>query len=177
MIETKKLFLRAITQKDAERINLLVNDIAITSTTLRIPYPSSIEDTNTWIENHRRNCKSGDQAVFGIILKETNELIGVISLDINKSDENAELGYWIGKHYWRNGYCTEAAEAMMNYGFETLGLHKIFAQHMKDNMSSGRVMKKIGMKHEGSLKQHVKKDGSFKDTEIYGLIADNQKKG
>lgn len=168
--ETKRLLLRSIELSDAERINLLVNDKEITSTTLRIPYPSSMEDTQKWIETHHKNCEKGDQAVFGIILKDINKIIGVISLDINNQHENAELGYWIGKSYWRNGYCTEAAEAILKFGFQQLKLHRIFAFHMKENSSSERVMQKIGMKYEGLLKHHIKKDGNFKDIKVYGII-------
>lgn len=170
MLETKRLMLRPIELSDVERINFLVNDKEITSTTLRIPYPSSIDDTKNWIEDHRKNCEKGDQFVFGIILKDTNEIIGVISLDINRQHENAELGYWIGKRYWRNGYCTEATEAIIKFGFQELKLHRIFGVSMKENVASGRVMQKIGMKYEGSLKHHIKKDGDFKDIEVYGMI-------
>jgi len=107
MIETNRLILREIDISDAVRINILVNDKKITSTTASIPYPSMLEDTKIWIEEHRKNCAAGKQTVFGVVLKRTDEIIGVVSLDINMQHEQAELAYWIGCEYWKNGYCTE----------------------------------------------------------------------
>ncbi len=60
------------------------------------------------------------------------------------------------------GYCTEAAEAVVWYGFEVLGLNRIYACHFKRNPASGRVVRKIGMTHEGCLRQHVKKWGGLR---------------
>ena len=59
----------------------------------------------------------------------------------------------------------------MGYGFETLGLHRIFANHFANNPASGRVLGKIGMRYEGSLRAHVLKWGEFLDLEMYGMVA------
>ena len=85
----------------------------------------------------------------------------------------AELGYWIGKPYWGQGYCTEAARATLDFGFEQLGLNRIFAHHFARNPASGRVMQKIGMTREGRLRQHVKKWDAFEDLELYGILKDH----
>jgi RimJ/RimL family protein N-acetyltransferase len=108
---------------------------------------------------------------FAITHREKGFLIGGIGLNnINKEHENAELGYWIGKPYWGKGYCTEAARTVLKYGFEVMRLNRIHANHYTRNPASGRVMQKIGMKHEGHLRQHVKKWGKFEDSEVYGIL-------
>ena len=81
------------------------------------------------------------------------------------------MGYWIGTAYWGNGYCSEAAKSVLTYGFEVLGLHKIHARHMDPNPASGRVLAKIGMRHEGFLKEHYKKWNTFTDYHEYGILA------
>jgi RimJ/RimL family protein N-acetyltransferase len=73
--------------------------------------------------------------------------------------------------YWGRGYATEAALAVIAFGFEELGLNRIYAQHMASNPASGRVMQKAGMRHEGTLRQHVTKFGIVDDIAIYGILA------
>jgi len=60
---------------------------------------------------------------------------------------------------------------MLKYGFETLGMHRIFASHFADNPASARVLRKIGMRHEGRQRGHILKWGEFLDIEMYGTVA------
>jgi RimJ/RimL family protein N-acetyltransferase len=97
--------------------------------------------------------------------------MGTIGLNnIFQEYQRAELGYWIGKPYWRKGYCTEAAEAVLRYGFQVLGLNRVYATHMTRNPRSGRVMQKIGMKHEGQMRQAWKRWNKFEDVEMYAVL-------
>jgi [ribosomal protein S5]-alanine N-acetyltransferase len=82
----------------------------------------------------------------------------------------AELGYWIGKPYWGHGYCTEAAQAVLRYAFSDLAPVRVHASHFTRNPASGRVMQKIGMRHEGCRRQHVKKWDKTEDLEVYGIL-------
>ena len=89
---------------------------------------------------------------------------------INQEFEHAEMGYWIGKPYWGQGYAAEASLAVLAYGFDQLGLHRIWARHMRRNPASGRVMQKMGMLYEGCMCQHVKKWDEFEDVLIYACL-------
>ena len=60
---------------------------------------------------------------------------------------------------------------MVNYGFEMLRLHRIFASHFVNNSASARVLRKIGMRHEGRRRGHILKWGEFLDIEMYGMVA------
>ena len=87
----------------------------------------------------------------------------------------AELGYWVGVPYWGRGYATEAAREMLRHGFEDLKLNRIFAGVFGGNVASSNVLRKIGMQHEGTARQHFLKWGQFLDNECYGIIASDWK--
>ena len=168
-IETERLILRTIEMDDAKIISKLCNDKAIAATTLSIPHPYSLEDARKFIEVCVKDCDK--IMVFTIILKSTNEITGTIGLKIEQQYERAELGYWVGKPYWNNGYCTEATRAVLEYGFIQLKLHRIYAFYTKGNEASGKIMRKLGMQYEGRLKDHIKKDGIFQDLELYAILS------
>ena len=169
-LETERLLLRFFDLSDAERVRELAGDKEIADTTTNIPHPYEEEMAEEWISTHRIKFESGECVHFAIILKKKSELIGAIGLIIDKSFNRGELGYWIGRKYWNQGYCTEAAGAVLGYGFNQLLLHKITSSHFARNPSSGRVMRKIGMKKEGFLKKHVPKNGHYEDLVLYGIL-------
>jgi len=169
-IETDRLLLRPFTLADAPDVQRLASERDIASTTLNIPHPYEDGMAEQWIEAHEERYEKGELANFAVVLRSDDSLIGSIGLSINQQHAYAELGYWIGKPYWNRGYCTEAAEAVVRYGFEVLGLKRICACHFKRNPASERVLRKIGMTHEGCLRQHVKKWGVFEDLEQYGIL-------
>jgi RimJ/RimL family protein N-acetyltransferase len=85
-------------------------------------------------------------------------------------DHQAELGYWIGKPYWNAGLCTEAGRVILRYAFSELCLMRVHAVHLTRNPASGRVLQKLGMRHEGCRRGHVMKWGRLEDIELYGLL-------
>ena len=162
--------LRPFELSDGPRVKKLVGDEAIADTTLNIPHPYEDGMAEEWISTHQPKFEAGELANCAIVLKFTQKLIGAIGLTIDKRFNRAELGYWVVKAYWDQGYCTEAAEAMLEYGFHKLDLHKITATHIIRNPASGRVMAKIGMKKEGILRQHVIKWDKYEDVVSYGIL-------
>ncbi len=170
LLETNRLILRSFQLSDAIRVQLLAGDKAIASTTLAIPHPYEDGMAEEWIRTHKEEFENGKFINFAIVLKESNELIGAIGLTLNQEHVHAELGYWIGKPYWNQNYCTEAAKEVIRYGFETLNLHRIHAMHLSRNPASGKVMSKIGMRHEGTRHEHIFKWDVFEDVELYGLL-------
>ena len=115
--------------------------------------------------------RKGRSAAFAITILPHGELCGAIGLVITPAHERAELGYWVGVPYRGQGFATEAASAVMAFGFEKLRLSRIHASHFAGNPASQRVLEKIGMQHEGSSRQHVRKWDRFVDLENYGLLA------
>ena len=123
-----------------------------------------------WIASHPVQFYGGKGATFAITLAEGGELIGAIGLAVQRQHQRAELGYWVGVPYWNKGYCTEAAGAVIRYGFDELDLHKITSRHIVGNRASERVMVKAGMRKEGELVDDICKDGVFCTINVYGLV-------
>ena len=169
MITTERLLLRTYVLADAPAMLRLINVREVALNTLRIPHPYPEEEAERWISNHEERIQKGDH-VFAITLRSTQELVGTVGLHMKSENDCAEIGYWIGVPYWGKGYATEAAAAVMRFGFETFPLNRIFAMHFGRNAASGRVLQKIGMRHEGTLRQHLKKWDEYVDLECYGIL-------
>lgn len=169
-IETERLLLRPFSLSDAKGVQRLAADRSIADTTLNIPHPYEDGAAEEWISGHQDIFDQGKGATFAITTKADGTLIGAISLMGVIAGHQAELGYWIGKPYWNQGFCTEAAHAVLRYAFKEMDLLRVHACHMSRNESSGRVMQKIGMQHEGRRRQHAKKWDVLEDLELYGIL-------
>ncbi len=167
---TERLTLRQFTFQDAPRVRQLAGDFHVADTTLNIPHPYPEGAAEEWINHHQVSWDAGVALTLAIVRQSDGELMGAISLGIRAEQERAEMGYWLGVSFWNQGYTTEAARALLRYGFNTLGLHRIYAQHFARNLASGRVMQKAGMKYEGCLRGHLLKEGQFEDVKIYGML-------
>lgn len=169
---TERLLLRPFALADAPDVQRLAGEREISAyiTTIPHPYPDGLAEQ--WIGTHREDFEQGKGATWAVTLRDGGTLIGAIGLTIHREDERAEMGYWIGRPCWGQGYCTEAARAVLHYGFTALGLNRIYAMHMRPNVASGRVMQKVGMRYEGRLRQHVLKWGVFEDLEVYSILKD-----
>jgi RimJ/RimL family protein N-acetyltransferase len=170
---TERLILRGFRISDAATVQILAGSRAIAEKTVNIPHPYEDGMAEEWIDTHEADLEDGNSVNFAICLKHGGELIGAIGLSISSADRHAELGYWIAQTSWGNGYATEAADEMLDFGFTELDLNKIHAHHMTDNPASGQVMQKIGMKLEGTLRQHIVKWGHVKDLDLYGILKDD----
>ena len=170
-LQTERLTLRLHAPSDIPALMPLIGTREVAATTLRIPHPYTESDAQDFIAATQDDLSSGSGLRLGIVVSDGDTLCGGVGLRIEPDHRRAELGYWIGVPYWGKGYATEAARAMVKYGFETLGLHRIFASHFANNSASARVLRKIGMRHEGSQRGHILKWGEFLDIEMYGMVA------
>jgi len=155
---------------DAADVQRLAGAREIADTTLSIPHPYEDGMAEQWIANHRAEYEEGTSVIFAVVLRDSLQLIGAIGLAIDRSAEKGDLGYWIGKSFWSQGFCTEAAGAVLDFGFATLGLNRISARHFARNPASGRVMEKIGMTREGTARQDKIKWGNYEDLVLYGIL-------
>lgn len=170
-LKTARLVLRPFTAADAPRVQQLAGDHKVADTTATIPHPYPDGAAEQWIAGHGETFEKGKGVTFAVTLAKGGELLGAISLlGISRDHGRAEIGYWMGVPYWGKGYCTEAATAVVTYGFETLGLHRIMAHHLTRNPASGRVLAKIGMVREGLLRQHLRKWERYEDIAVCGLL-------
>jgi len=168
---TKRLIIRPYTLQDAPDLQRLIGECDIAATMVHVPHPYIDGMAEEFISKQQESFKKGLMIAFAITHRQNGFFIGGISLNnIDKQSELAEMGYWIGKPYWNQGYGTEAARAILKYGFEALGLNRIYANYFKQNLASGRIMQKIGMKYEGCQRQQFKKWGNFVDLVLYGIL-------
>jgi len=169
-LRTQRLLLRAFKPEDASEVRVLAGDKDVASTTAVIPHPYAEGIAEAWIATHDKAFQQGQSVILAITLPAPDRLVGAIGIEINQEHRRGELGYWVGKPYWNNGYCTEAVQAMLQYGFGALGLDRIYAYHFSRNPASGRVMQKVNMKHEGQMRRHLLKWGVREDLEVYGIL-------
>ncbi len=155
---------------DASAVRRLASAREIADTTRQIPHPYPDGAAEAWIATHADLHDQGRALILAIELREERRLSGAIGLRIARADRHAELGYWIGLCDWGQGFCTEAARAVLAYAFETFGLHRVFATYFARNPASGRVLEKLGMASEGRLRGHVLKWGVFEDLEVRGIL-------
>ncbi len=170
-LETDRLLLRPLQLSDIPQLVPLIGAREVAATTLRIPHPYTDEDARAFIAGPQDGSTARAAiAGQGIFRKQDAQLIGGIGLSVEEDHRRAELGYWIGVSYWGQGYATEAARAVVSHGFGVLQLNRIFASHFAGNDVSGRVLRKIGMRHEGCQRAHILKWGKFLDSEMYGML-------
>lgn len=169
-LPTQQLVLRPYLSADIPDLVRLAGAREIAATTLRIPHPYREQDAVDFVAACQPDADAELSARFAITLRDSAEFCGGVGMRLELDHHRAELGYWLGVPYWGRGYATEAANAMVRYGFDTLGLNRIYAQHVRENPASGRVLQKIGMRYEGCLRNHICKWEQFQDLEVYGVL-------
>jgi RimJ/RimL family protein N-acetyltransferase len=162
--------LRPFRVADAEDVARYVGEKVIAATTLSIPHPYETRMAVAWIETHSQSYLQDEGVNFAITQKEQGDLLGAVGLVLRREYDRAEMGYWVGQPHWNMGYASEAARKVVEFGFETWKLERIYAQHFAGNPASGKVMINAGMRYEGCLRHHVKKWGQYKDIKVYGLL-------
>ena len=170
---TEQLQLRPFHMDDASQVQHLLQcrEIAANTRTIDHPYPEGA--AAIWIATHPESWNTGGAAVFAICDRNDEAtIVGAIGLELDHTNEHAEMGYWIGEPYWGKGICTEAAKEILRFGFQHFGLRRIHAHCLSCNPASGRVLEKAGFQHEGMLRQHMKKWGVFEDIEFYGILSE-----
>ena len=170
-LKTQRLILRPYTLDDAPELQRLIGERDVAATLMIVPHPYEDGMAEEWIGKRQDLFDKGEIVNFAVTHRKDGYLIGGIGFHaIEREAERAEIGYWIAKPYWGNGYATEAARAVVKFGFEVMKLNRIHAAHFSNNPASGRIMRKIGMKYEGCRRQHEKKWGELLDWECYGIL-------
>ena len=176
MITTERLFLRPFFNHEAKEVHRLGGDAAVADMLFTLNLCTT-GVAQQWIRNQQQHAESGAWVNLAITDLAESRLMGSVGLDIDQLNSNAEIIYWLGKEFWGQGYATEAAAAVVRYGFETLRLYRIYARYLARNRASGRVLEKLGMTHEGVLRGHLKKRGVFEDLNVMGIMKDAFMKG
>ncbi|HMU60460.1 MAG TPA: GNAT family N-acetyltransferase, partial [Gemmatimonadales bacterium] len=168
---TPRLVLRPFRPDDAPAVQRLAGERDVAASTLTVPHPYPDGAAEEWIATHATAWAEQRVLTLAVATSGDDVLVGAVGLALAMADRRAELGYWIGIPWWNLGYATEASRAIIDFGFTSLGLHRIMARHMARNPASGRVMQKLGMQREGVLRGHILKWGVFEDLVVYAVLA------
>jgi len=170
VLHTRRLTLRPFRQTDAPMVREFAGAWEIADTTLGIPHPYEEGTAEKWIDSRAQAYRDGKIVDYAIVRSCDEQLLGAVTLQMEMRFDRAEFGYWVGVPFWNQGYCTEATQALVDYGFSDLGLNKITGKCLVRNPASARVLAKVGMTLEGVLRQHVKRWRGYEDVATYGIL-------
>lgn len=162
-----KFTLRPWTESDLESLVKYANNFNISKNmTNKFPHPYTIEDGKTFL----RYATTGSPIhIFAIDIN--GEAVGGIGLhpqtDIHC--KNAELGYWLAEPFWEKGIISKAIPQILNYGFKTFDINRIFARPFGSNIGSQKVLEKNGFKLEARFEKSLFKNGEYLDELIYAV--------
>lgn len=171
-IETSRLLLRPFEAGDSEAVETYVARWEIASMTTRIAHPYPKGAAAEWIAGHAAARADGSEHTFAITLQGKGEPVGAISLR-DSEPGNLELGYWLAPEQWGQGLATEAAQAMVVFGFEKLGAEGLTSGHFADNPASGRVIEKAGFRANGIARQWSEARQGFVDANRFLLTRES----
>lgn len=171
VIRTKRLVLRDFEEADWEAVHEYASDPEV------VRYlawgPNTEEESKSFIQRAlaHQDEKPRRNFTLAIVLKENNILIGGCGIYVSDPDNReGYIGYVLNRYFWGHGYATETAQALLEFGFNQLKLHRIFATCDPDNIASKRVLEKIGMQYEGRFREHKWVKGKWRNSLFYAIL-------
>jgi RimJ/RimL family protein N-acetyltransferase len=166
-LETERLFIREFTMDDLADLHEIFGDDEVME---HCEPAYGLAKSERFL---REFCVEREpKKAYAATLKDTGKVIGYILWGAPDYPEIVEAGWIFNKAYWRRGYAFEAMTAMLRYGFEVQGLHKVFAE-ATDAVKSVGIMRKLGMRDEGVHRKASKSQGGWRDLYWYGLLAED----
>lgn len=166
-IETQRLLVRPLEANDWPAVHAYTSNPAV-----MFFMPEGVmtaEQTQEFILNHSKP----EEMVYAAVLKSENRLIGYLNFHPWFAERIWEIGWVFHPDYHGRGYATEAAAALLEYGFQQMNVHRVIATCQPQNPGSYRVMEKIGMLREGHLRQCIARpDGTWWDEYFYAILAE-----
>jgi RimJ/RimL family protein N-acetyltransferase len=168
---TERLLLRDLKEADWHSIHYYASDPEV------VRYmnwgPNTQEETKAFIQRALagQNEKPRRNYTLAIVARNENTLIGGCSIYVS-NPENREgwIGYCFNRLFWGQGYATETAKALVDFGFNRLSLHRIFATCDPANTASAHVLEKVGMKREGRIRENMWTKGKWRDSLLYAVL-------
>jgi [ribosomal protein S5]-alanine N-acetyltransferase len=176
-VRTKRLLLRKPRQDDIAEAVPLLNDREVARFIPLIPSPYHRRDWSKFIRlNRGRPQKRPEGLSFPFVIEMDGRMVGMVGLRWDAKDRGANIGYWIGRRYRRQGIATEAARGLAGYAFDKLRAERVWATVLAGNAGSPRVLKACGMRYEGTLREHQIHRGKRVDVEYYSVLRSEWKR-
>ncbi|KGE19774.1 GNAT family N-acetyltransferase [Paenibacillus wynnii] len=169
-LETERVILRKLTMDDAEDMYEYASDSEVAKYTTWEAH-NSIEDSVGFLNFLIQKYNNKQLAPWGIMLKSNQKVIGTCGyMNWIPQINRAELAYALSREFWGKGIMTEAANEILEFGFDKMKLNRIEAFCLSENAGSKALMRKIGMKHEGTLLEYIYLKGAYRDVDIRALL-------
>ncbi|KAM3106796.1 GNAT family N-acetyltransferase [Phormidesmis sp. 146-33] len=170
-LQTERLTLRLLASGDASSIQTVASVREIADTMISIPHPYPDGEARQYVDRQMAELAAGRSVTFVIERKGDPTLSGIVEVrDIEREHSQAELSFWLAVEAWGQGYMSEALKPILQFGFETLELNRLYAYHMMRNPGSGKVLQRNGFVQEGGLRQRVRKWGKFEDVALWAIL-------
>ena len=169
-LKTGTIYLRALNLKDIEgNYKYWLNDPEVVKFNSHGRFPMTVEKLKSYVQ---AVSQAPDALVLAVMDSGTDQHIGNISLQsINWIDRNAEIAFLLGeKAFWGKGVMAEAGQLIIQHGFNTLDLHRIYCGTSSENTGMQKLAEKLNMSREGVRKEAIYKDGSYLDIIEYGIL-------
>jgi len=170
-LETERLILRKIVDTDAEMLyQNIYNNFEYFKFYYQLPF-DSFEEYKSLLEKYKEYYANGNHFRWGIVLKETNEIIGIVQLHTKDNiNNNCKIGYIISYNYNEKGYGKEAVKKVIDFGFNKLNFHRIDANIVVENEASIRLAESIGMHCESEREDSYKLGEKYYNQKVYTMI-------
>lgn len=170
VLRTQRLILRTASEQDVDDLFEAASDPEVARYTSWEPHTSpevSRAVIGRWLQRYRE----GQVAPWAMEVAAEGKFIGACGfLSWSISPARAEIGYAISRHYWNQGLVTEAVREVLRFGFEAMRLNRIQATCEPGNTASARVLGKVGMSYEGTLREYAYDKGAFHDLRMYAVL-------
>jgi ribosomal-protein-alanine N-acetyltransferase len=168
-LETPRLVLRKVTQKDVSDIFVYASDPEVTRF-LRWGPHQNISATEKYVDEVLQQYSQGQDGPWLIEQKNGHVVVGHIHLmEIEIQHQKAQVGFVLSKNYWNKGFMTEALGKVLEYAFTSLEMNRIEGWCITENQAGARVMEKSGMRKEGELREYLFQKNRFWDFSVYAI--------
>jgi ribosomal-protein-alanine N-acetyltransferase len=169
LIRTGHFTIRPYRPGDLPSLVRHINDKEIVRYMLSVPHPYTEKHGKAWIRMTRNAARRKNRTSIDCAIEIDGEVVGGFGI-FKIDDHKAEIGYWLGRRYWGKGIMTRVVKEITKYGFNELGLRRIYATTMIPNKASIRVLEKAGFKYEATMRKYAKKANKFIDANLYARV-------
>ena len=169
-LSTERLLLRPFRMTDVDDLFAYTHDSEVARTSSWDAH-LTIDEARAFLERTLRGYERGERSIWAMEHLADGRMMGTIGLyEVTTQHARAVLAYALARPAWNSGYTTEAASRIITYGFENLSLNRIEGFCLPQNGASRRVMDKVGMTYEGTLRERMWLKGAFRDLAFYSIL-------
>jgi [ribosomal protein S5]-alanine N-acetyltransferase len=162
------LELRLARPSDARELERMFHDPKVNR---YLPPARRVETGVQYLARARQGLREGTGYRFVARERGSHEFVASVSLfDLHPEDRSAEVGYALARSHWGQGYATEAVSALLEWGFSSLGLHRVGAWVVEPNRSSVAVLRRLGFHSEGRSREAAARPGGYDDLLHFGIL-------